>query len=103
MKSNHFGYLRYLSHSSHFVALAPWDLWDKCDRWDLYTARNQRFSNRFVRRADFLYQFNIQAQRLQLAHEHVEAFRQTRIEISFTLDDRFIYFRSSGNVVGLRR
>src|SRR2546423_13609379 len=34
MKSKHFGYLRYLSHSSHFVALAPWDLWDKCDQWD---------------------------------------------------------------------
>ena len=53
-----------------------------------------------VRLAD---QLNIEAERLQLAHQHVERFRQARIEISFALDDGLVNLGTSGHVVRLGR
>jgi hypothetical protein len=38
----------------------------------LYPRRDERLSNRFIGAAVFLHQLNIQAKRLQLAHQHVE-------------------------------
>src|SRR5437660_1850321 len=63
--------------------------------------RNEWFSNRLIRRAVFLHQLDVEAQRLKFAHQHVERFRQAGIEISFTLDDRFVNLGTAGHVVRL--
>src|ERR1043165_7514024 len=50
-----------------------------------------------------LHQLHVQAQRLELADEHVERLRQARLERRVALDDRFVDLRAARDVVGLRR
>src|SRR3954462_2850355 len=47
------------------------------------------------------HQLDIQAQRLELADEHVEGFRQARGKRGVALDDRFVNLRAPGHIVGL--
>src|SRR5690606_12397749 len=49
-----------------------------------------------------LHQLDVQAQRLKLADEDVERFRQARLERCVTLDDRLVNLRAARHVVGLR-
>src|SRR5450432_1287950 len=48
-----------------------------------------------------LEQLHIEAERLQLANEHVERFGKARIRRHLALDDRFVDLRASFDVVGL--
>src|SRR5262249_3893543 len=49
-----------------------------------------------------LHQFNVQAERLQLANENVERFRHARLDARFALDDGLVNLGTAINVVGLR-
>src|SRR5215203_1244933 len=44
-------------------------------------------------------QLNVETERLQLTHQHVERLRQTWIEVSLAFYDCLVNFRASGNVV----
>src|SRR5678816_4399390 len=62
-----------------------------------------RLRSRFY---DFLLrldQFHVQAQRLELADQHVERFGQAGGERRVAFDDRFVNLRAAGDVVRLRR
>ena len=48
-------------------------------------------------------QLHIQAQRLQLANQHVERLRHTRLDGRFALDDGLVNLGAAINVIGLRR
>src|SRR5215510_8043396 len=48
-------------------------------------------------------QLNVQTERLQLAHQHVERFGQARLEVRLAFDDGFVNLRASGHVVRFRR
>src|SRR3954462_11028214 len=50
-----------------------------------------------------LHQLDIQTERLELADQHVEGFRQPSGARGVTLDDRFVNLRATDDVVGLRR
>src|SRR6202795_3323194 len=49
-----------------------------------------------------LHQLDVEAERLQLAHEHVERFGDARLDARFALDDGLVDFRAAIDVVGLR-
>src|SRR5262245_54782278 len=49
-----------------------------------------------------LHQLDVETERLQLAYEHVERFRQTGREGRVALDDRFVDLRAARDVVRLR-
>src|SRR5258708_25387853 len=57
----------------------------------------------FFRRLLPLHQFDVQAERLQLADQDVEGFRHARLNARLALDDGFVDFRAAINVVGLCR
>src|SRR5262245_58998723 len=48
-------------------------------------------------------QLNVKTERLQLANQHVERFRQAGLEIRFAFDDGLVDLRASGHVVRFRR
>src|SRR5580704_11227630 len=48
-----------------------------------------------------LHQFDVQAERLQLADQHVERFRNARLDARLALDDGLVNLRAAINVVGL--
>src|SRR3984885_10082876 len=50
-----------------------------------------------------LHQLNVEAERLQLANEHVERFGHARLDTRLALDDGLVDFRAAVNVVGLCR
>src|SRR5580704_3008835 len=50
-----------------------------------------------------LHQFNVEAERLQLANEHVERFGHARLDTRLALDDGLVDLRAAVNVVGLCR
>src|SRR6267143_1762752 len=54
------------------------------------------------RRLLALHQLDVEAERLQLAHEHVERFGNARLDARFALDDGLVDFRAAIDVVGLR-
>src|SRR5262249_34158924 len=58
---------------------------------------------RFLLRLLALHQFNVQAERLQLANENVERFRHARLDARFVFDDGLVNLGAAINVVGLRR
>src|ERR1041385_676335 len=57
-------------------------------------ASHDRFANAIlwcaVLRRLLVDQLNVETERLQFTHEHVERLRQTRIEVRFALHDRFV-------------
>src|SRR5260221_9436466 len=57
----------------------------------------------FCRRLVPLHQFDVEAQRLQLADQDVERFRHARLNARLALDDSLVDFRAAINVVGLCR
>src|SRR5688572_4036100 len=57
--------------------------------------RRQRLSRTLLRRD----QLDVEAERLQLANEHVERFRQSGRERRVALDDRLVDLRAPGDVV----
>src|SRR5260221_2037717 len=57
----------------------------------------------FFRRLLPLHQFDVEAERLQLADQDVEGFRHARLNARLALDDGFVDFRAAINVVGLCR
>src|SRR5271155_3513140 len=57
----------------------------------------------FFRRFLPLHQFDVEAERLQLAHQHVERLRHARLDARLALDDGLVNFRAAVDVVGLRR
>src|SRR5258708_23315730 len=57
----------------------------------------------FFRRLLPLHQFDVQAERLQLADQDVEGFRHARLNARLALDDSLVDFRAAINVVGLCR
>src|SRR4051812_44693161 len=60
-----------------------------------------RLRSHFDRLLFRLHQLDIQTERLELADEHVERFRQPRGERRIALDDRFIDLRAPGHIVRL--
>src|SRR5882724_6332561 len=54
------------------------------------------------RRLLALHQLDVEAERLQLADEHVERFGNARLDARFPLDDGLVDFRAAIDVVGLR-
>src|ERR1700735_1644079 len=50
-----------------------------------------------------LHQFNVEAERLQLAHKNVEGFRHARFDPRLALYDGLVDFRAAVNVVRFRR
>ena len=56
----------------------------------------------FRRRLLPLHQFDVQAERLQLADQHVERFRHSRLDARFALDDGLVDFRAAIDVVRFR-
>ena len=50
-----------------------------------------------------LHQLDVQAERLQFAHEYVERFRHTRLDARLAFDDGLVNLGAAVNVVGLRR
>src|SRR5882762_8561332 len=54
------------------------------------------------RRLLALHQLDVEAERLQLADEHVERFGNARLDARFALDDGLVDFRAAIDVVGLR-
>src|SRR5205085_11629260 len=85
-----------------FLLLTPDSRLQTPDFYLFCSARNDRFACAVsIRAAIFVDEFNIQAERLQFAHEHVEGFWKTWIEISLALHNRFVNLRAPGNVVTL--
>src|SRR3984885_15861889 len=50
-----------------------------------------------------LHQLNVEAERLQLANEHVERFGHARLDTRLALDDGLVDLRAAIDVVGFRR
>src|SRR5579863_1725516 len=48
-----------------------------------------------------LHQLNVQAKRLQLAHQHVERFGNARLDARLSLNDSLVNFRAAIDVVRL--
>src|SRR5712671_3376483 len=97
---------RILSGDARLIRIASKSLVRAERSWKLGRIYLDLLQNRL--RSDFyrlllgLHQLDVQTERLELADEHVERFRQTRRERGVALDDRFVDFRATGDVVRFR-
>src|SRR5262249_7662538 len=68
-----------------------------------FRAAGASLVGRFFLRLLALHQFNVKAERLQLANDNVERFRHARLDARLALDDGLVNLGAAINVVGLCR